>query len=343
MECFVGIDISLEQSSVCVVDPVGKVIREAKVSSDPESLVTFLRGLSDVGRVGLEAGALSEWLHAGLTEAGFDAVLLETRHVRAALSAVNVKTDRNDARGIAQLLRMGWYRSVHRKSAAAQEVRLLLTARKLLQKKVMDIDLGMRGLLRTFGLKVGKVSRGRFETRMRELIEGHAMLEQVIGALLTARSAMMTELVRLHRAMLKLVRQDDVCRRLMTTPGVGAIVALTFKAAVDDPARFKSSQALGAHFGLTPRKYQSGEKDVTGGITKAGDASVRTVLYEAANAIITLKVRPSSLKRWAMAIVKRRGAKRAKVALARRLSVILHRMWVDGTDFRFGEEAPAAA
>lgn len=344
MEYFVGIDVSLDQSSICVVDATGKLVREAKAASDPEVLGRTLAefGCKDA-RVGLEAGALSEWLYAGLTGAGIDAVLLETRHVQAALSAMAVKTDRNDARGIAQLLRLGWYKSVHAKSAGAQEIRMLLTGRKLLQRKLIDLELGMRGMLRAFGLKVGKVSRGRFEARLRALIDCNAMLETVIGGMLNARAALMAEFARLHRAVLKLVRVDDVCRRLMTTPGVGAIAAVTFKAAVDDPGRFRSSQALGAHFGLTPRKYQSGETDFTGHITKAGDASVRTVLYEAANAIITLKVRPSSLKTWALGVVKRRGAKRAKVALARKLSVILHRMWVDGTEFRSGREEVLAA
>ena len=344
MEHYAGIDVSLEQSSVCVVDATGKIVREAKVASEPEALVRFFRQVGvPVTRIGLEAGPLSQWLHAGLSEAGLEAVLLETRHVKAALSAMVVKTDRKDARGIAQLLRMGWYRPVHRKSPDAQEVRALLVGRKLLQAKLRDIELSIRGILRGFGLKVGEISKGKFAARVRELIAGHEMLEAVIGAMLTAREGLQAEFMRLHRQMLGIVRGDEICRRLMTVPGVGALVAVTFKAAVDDPTRFRSSKAVGAHFGLTPKRYQSGETDVIGGISKAGDAMVRTALYEAANVILSRPTRFSRLKRWAMEVAKRRGLKRAKVALSRKLAGVLHRMWVDGTDFRWGEQVQAAA
>ena len=225
MEHFAGIDVSLKDSSICVVDAAGRIVREAKVASEPEALVAWFRGLGfAVTRIGLEAGPLSQWLHAGLTGAGFEAVLLETRHVKAALSAMVVKTDRKDARGIAQLLRMGWFRPVHRKSADAQEVRALLVGRKLLQSKLRDVELSIRGILRGFGLKVGEVSKGRFAARIRELVAGHAMLETVTGAMLTAREALLAEFMRLHRRMLATVRADAVCRRLMTAPGVGALV-----------------------------------------------------------------------------------------------------------------------
>lgn len=342
MEYYAGIDVSLEQSSVCVVDAAGKIVREAKVTSEPEALARFLAGLGyPMARVGLEAGPLSQWLYMGLNEAGVATVLLETRHVRAALSAMVVKTDRNDARGIAQLLRMGWFRPVHCKSVGSQEIRSLLTGRKLLQAKLLDVELSIRGILRGFGLKVGSISRGRFAERVRELISGQEMLETVIGAMLTARASLWSEMTHLHRRLLEIVRDDVVCRRLMTVPGVGAVVALTFKAAVNDPSRFSSSKSVGAHFGLTPKKYQSGEIDVTGGISKTGDAQVRSVLYEAAQVMLTRSTRFSALKRWAMEVAKRRGMMRAKVALARKLATVLHRMWIDSIDFRFGKEAAA--
>src|SRR4051794_8387723 len=283
MDHYAGIDVSLERSSVCVVDATGRIIRETKVASEPEALVAFFGQLGlSLTRVGLEAGPLSQWLHAGLAGAGFEAVLLETRHVKAALSAMVVKTDRKDARGIAQLLRMGWYRPVHRKSPDAQEGRALLVGRKLPQAKLRDVELSIRGILRGFGLKVGEVGKGRFAARIEELIAGHEMLEAVIGAMLQAREGLRAEFARLHRRMLAIVRGDAVWRRLMTVPGVGALVAITFKAAVDDPGRFRTAKAVGAHFGLTPKRYQSGETDVTGGISKVGDATVRTALYERA-------------------------------------------------------------
>ncbi len=342
MEHYAGIDVSLERSSVCVVDATGRVVREAKVASEPAALVGFFRQLGlPVVRIGLEAGPLSQWLHAGLAKAGLEAVLLETRHVKAALSAMVVKTDRKEARGIAQLLRMGWYRPVHRKSPDAQEARALLVGRKLLQAKLRGVELSIRGLLRGFGLKVGEASKGRLAARVEELVAGQAMLETVIGAMLQAREGLQREFMRLHRRMLAIVRGDAVCRRLMTAPGVGALVAVTFKTAVDDPERFRTAKAVGAHFGLTPKRYQSGETDVIGAISKVGDAMVRAALHEAAHAMLTRTSRVSVLKCWALQVARRRGMKRAKVALARKLAGVLHRMWANATGFRWGKEAAA--
>ena len=339
MNHFVGIDVSLEQSSVCVVDAAGRTVREAKVGSEPGELARYLTGLPlAIERVGLEAGPLSQWLHARLAEAGFQVVLLETRHVKAALSAMVVKTDRRDARGIAQLLRMGWYRPVHCKSPPAQEVRALLVARKLLLGKLVDVDGGVRGILRGFGLKVGAVGQAGLPARVRELVEGHGFLQSVVEPLLAAREALRAQLARLHRRLLAIAKADEVCHRLMTVPGVGALVALTFRSGVDDPRRFRRSRSLGPHFGLTPRRYQSGETDITGGISRAGDVMVRTALYEAATVILTRAVRFSALKRWAVDVAARRGVKRARVALARKLSLVLHRIWIDGSTFRSGGE-----
>ena len=188
---------------------------------------------------------------------------------------------------------------------------------------------------------MGEVSKGRFAARVKELVAGHEMLETVVGAMLQAREGLQAEFMRVHRRMLAIVRGDGVCRRLMTVPGVGALVAVTFKTAVDDPGRFRTAKAVGAPFGLTPKRHQSGETEVSGAISKAGDATVRTALYEAANAMLTRTVRVSALKRWALEVAKRRGVKRAKVALARKLAGVLQRMWATGTDFRWGKEVIA--
>src|SRR5919112_1164267 len=266
MDYYAGIDVSLEQSRVCVVDATGKIVCEAKVASEPEALVRFFGQLSmRVTRIGLEAGPLSQWRHAGLSEAGLETVLLETRHVKAALSAMIVKTDRKDGRGIAQLLRLGWFRPVHCKSLPAQEMRALLTARKLLQTKRLDVEMSLRGVLRGFGLKVGPTTPKAFAARIRELVEGHPTLTVAAGALLAARETLGDQLRGLEKRLRDQAREDERARLLMTAPGVGVVVALTFAAAVDDPARFRSSKAVGAHFGLTPRKHQSGETDVAGG------------------------------------------------------------------------------
>ena len=334
MEHYAGIDVSLESASVCVVEAGGRIVREAKVASEPDALIAWFGKLAvEVSRIGLEAGPLSQWLYAGMREAGLPVELLETRHVRDAFKAMPVKTDRNDARGIAQLMRLGWFRPVHCKSLPAQELRAVLTARKLVQGKKHDIEMSLRGILRGFGLKVGPTTTRSFDGRVRELVEGHPTLLAVADALLLARATLGEQLGKLQTRLVSLARDDTRARLLMSTPGVGVLVALTYVAAIDDPARFRSSKAVGAHFGLTPKKYQSGETDVTGRISKIGDASVRTALYEAANVILTRPVKGSSLKSWAMRLAKRAGMRKAKVALARKLAVVLHRMLADGTRF----------
>jgi transposase len=340
MEHYAAIDVSLEWSSICVVDAAGRIVAEAKVRSEHEAVVGFFQasGLW-FARIGLEASPLSQWLHAGLVEAGLPTICIKTRHVRAALKAMTVKTDKNDARGMAQLMRMGWFRPVHVKTLLAQEIRALLTARRLLLAKLCDLETSLRGILRGFGLKVSPVSKGRFEARIRALVAGQAVLERVVESVLRVHAALRGEYASLHRELLASVRGDAVCRRLMTVPGVGAVVAMTFTSAIDRPGRFRHSKAVGAHFGLTPRKYQSGEVDRTGRISKVGDAAVRTMLFEAANIMLTRAARWSSLKVWALRVASRHGMKKAKVALARRLAVVLHRMWLDGTEFRWGSQA----
>jgi len=342
MKQYAGIDVSLEASSVCVVDADGWIVREAKVSSEPDALISWFAGHGEaIERIGLEAGPLSQWLYAGMREAGLPVELLETRHVRDAFKAMPVTTDRNDARGIAQLMRLGWFRPVHCKSLPAQELRAVLTARKLVQGKRHDIEMSLRGILRGFGLKVGPTTPRSFEGRVRQLVEGHPTLLAIADALLLARATLAEQLGKLQKRLVSLASDDTRTRLLMSTPGVGVLVALTYVAAIDDPARFRSSKAAGAHFGLTPKKYQSGETDITGRISKIGDASVRTALYEAANVILTRPVKGSTLKSWAMRVAKRAGMRKAKVALARKLAVVLHRMLADGTQFAADKAAAA--
>jgi transposase len=342
MTHYAGIDVSLETSSICIVDEAGAVVRELKAASEPEALAGALIGTKlPFGRVGLEAGPLSQWLHAGLAKAGLPVVLIETRRLRAATRTMPVKTDRIDARAIAQVVRTGWFRAVHVKSELSQETRALLTARKLLVGKLRDLDNGVRGLLRGFGLKVGRVSEGAFPFRARQLARGKPGLAAVIEPLLQAREALLAGRERLHHLVLAAVRNEPVCRRLMTVPGVGPVTALTFCSAVDDPARFSRSRAVGAHFGLTPRRHQSGETDRVGHISKQGDGLARQALYEAANVLLTRTSRWSVLKAWGMGVAKRAGMRRAKVAVARKLAVVLHAMWRDGAEFRWGKEAAA--
>jgi transposase len=285
---------------------------------------------------------LSQWLFSGLVEAGYPVICVETRHMKAALSAQINKSDRNDARGIAQMMRVGLYKPVHVKTLASQERRLLLANRKLLQSKMLDIERELRGTLRNFGLKVGVVSRGKFEARVIELIETQPRVAALARPLLVARRALREQFAVLHKLLLDAVRDDAVCRRLMTAPGVGAVVAFAFRATIDVPARFAHSKAVGAALGLTPRRYQSGEIDRTGRISKCGDATLRTLLYEAAQVLLT-RAHWSWLKAWGVKLARQRGMKRAIVATARRLAVILHRMWVDGTEFQYAKPQATAA
>jgi transposase len=335
MDHYAGIDVSLEYASVCVVEAGGKIVREGKVLSEPAALIVWFGSLGfGLTRIGLEAGPLSQWLYAAMKEAGLAVELLETRHVRDAFKAMPVKTDRNDARGIAQLMRLGWFRPVHCKSMAAQETRAVLTARKLIQVKLHDVEMSLRGILRGFGLKVGPTTPKRFEGRIKELVTGHPSLQGIADALLAVRAVLLREFNGFEKRVRNMARSNLQARLLMTTPAVGPIVALTYACAVDDPARFRSSKAAGAHFGLTPRKYQSGQTDRAGRISKIGDAGVREALYQAAHVMLTKAVKGCShLKSWAMRIARRAGMRKAKVALARKLAVILHRMLADAKPF----------
>ena len=345
MEHYAGIDVSLEQSSVCIVDGSGKIVREGKVASEPVALIEYFGSLGvTVSRIGLEAGPLSQWLYAAMKQAGLAVELLETRHVRDAFSAMPVKSDRNDARGIAQLMRLGWFRPVHCKSIAAQEVRAVLTARKLVQSKLRDVENSLRGILRGFGLKVGKTTARTFAGRIRELAAGQPNLETIAQALLNVHAVLLREFNGFERQVCGMARSHIQAKLLMTTPAVGPIVALTYASAIDDPARFGSSKQAGAHFGLTPKKYQSGQTNRDGRISKIGDASVREALYQAAHVMLTKPVKGcSQLKSWAMRIAKRAGMRKAKVALARKLAVIMHRMLADATQFNPVKAALAKA
>jgi transposase len=342
MDYFAGLDVSVKDTSVCIVDGTGKIVRETKVASEPDALLAVMRNpVYHFKRIGLEAGPLSQWLFSALGEANLPVICVETRHMRAVLKAQINKTDRNDARGIAQMMRVGLYRPVHVKTLRSQKLRMLLTHRKLLQSKAIAIENDLRGTLRNFGLKVGVVGTVRFEGRIKELIENFPDLVTLVEPLLVVRRVLREQIGILHRHVLTIVRDDEVCRRLMTVPGVGPVVALTYRATVDVPARFRKSKSVGAVFGLTCSRDQSGERDRPGAISRCGDEMMRVMLYEAAQSMLRSN-RWSWLKAWAMQVARRCGMKKAIVALARRLAVIMHRIWVDGTVFRWTREAAAA-
>jgi transposase len=343
---FAGLDVSLEEAAICVVDELGGTVREARGASEPEALVAFFRGLGlAMERIGLEACSLAAWLHEGLAAAGLPAVCVETRRAKAAMGAMPNKTDRNDARGLAQIVRTGWYRAVHVKSPACRSWRALLAARRLVLNKMRDVENGPRALLREAGLKLGRPARKEFAARVRELIGADAVLSASAEPLLGIIAAMTGELAQLTRRVLDIARAEPVCRRLMGVPGVGPLTALTFRATIDQPSRSRRSRDVGAHLGLTPKRYQSGESDVQGGISRCGDELAGTALHEAAHSLLVRSRKWSALRAWGMQVAKRRGMARARVAVARKLACVLHRMWADDAEFRWGKQdaAPIAA
>jgi transposase len=244
------------------------------------------------------------------------------------MGAMPNKTDRNDARGLAQIMRTGWYRAVHVKSPSCRSWRALLTARRMVLNKRRDVENGVRALLREAGLKVDTPSRKDFPARVRKLAAGDALLllTGLVESLLSVIRIMTDEVARLTKRVLDEVRVEPTCRHLMTVPGVGPLTSLAFRATVDRPYRFRRFRDVGAHLGLTPRRYQSGETDVQGRISRCGDELARTALYETAHSLLTRSTKWCSLRAWGMQVAKRRGMARARVAVARKLAVILHRM-----------------
>ena len=339
MKYFAGLDVSLDETAICVVDEKGRIAREVRAASEPDALVEALQGMGlALERIGLEACSLTAWLHEGLTQAGLPAICIETRQAHAAMQTMPNKTDRNDARALAQIMRTGWFRQVHVKSRQCRLWRSLLVARRTVLNEMRSIENVVRAILREAGIKLGTPSRTGFAHRVRELVGGDALVMPIVEPLLTILATMLRELARLTKQVFDIVRVEKVCRRLLGAPGVGPITALAFRATIDQPDRFRRSRQVGAHLGLTPARYQSGETDIQGKISRCGDELARTALYEAAHTLLVRSRKWSSLRAWGMKIAKQRGMARARVAVARKLAVVLHRMWSDDSEFCFGKE-----
>jgi transposase len=334
MEEYVGLDVSMEETSVCVMDAAGEIIWEGKAATEPGELVRTLHLRAPAAvKVGLETGPLSTWLWHALREAHVPVVCLDARHAQAALSMRINKTDKNDAAGLAQLVRMGWYREVKVKQLATHVEGALLASRALLVRQRCELENQIRGLLKNFGLRI-KATKGRaFGQSVAALADKQPVLREMVLALLAAWSSLRLQIAVLSRRVEQQAIGDPVCRRLMTMAGVGKLTALAFRAAIDDPGRFRHSADVGAYLGLTPRRYASGEIDRMGRISRCGDALTRSYLYEAANVMLTRSRGSNPLKAWGLKLAKRAGWKKARVALARKMAVVLHCMWRDGTDF----------
>jgi len=340
MNLYAGLDVSLKETAVCIMDQDGEMVLECKALSDPKALDDVLSAYAGaLKRVGIEACAVGGWLQVELAQRGYEAILMETHHTHVALKTMRNKTDRNDARGIAQLMRTGWFKAVHVKSAEAQRFRTLLGCRKLVVRKLVDTENEIRGTLRGFGLKTGNGSRGEFAGRVKTLTQHQdPLIQEIMARLLAIREVLLEQRRQMDALVLKTVRADEVCTRFMRIPGVGPIAELSFRFGVDDPRRFSRSRTVGAHFGMTPRKFQSVETDYDGRISRCGDRDVRQALYDAAGSLLRRCQKHSALRAWGLRIAKRTCLQKAIVAVSRKLAIIMHRMWIDGTEFRWKKD-----
>ena len=342
MDHYVGLDVSLEETCVCVIDQEGKKLWQGKTSSEPTHIAKLVKNKApDAVMIGFEAGPLSTWHWHELKNMGLPVVCLDARHAKAALSMQLNKTDANDAFGLAQIVRTGWYREVKVKSMDAHLIKTLLIARSNLVQIRTKITNQTRGILKTFGLVLGKASGAAFKERVNQLTKDELELDAIIQSLLAVWERACLHIELMDKQIRAFTTNNQDCKRLMTIPGVGHLTAMAYMAVIDDPKRFKKSSSVGAYLGLTPRRYKSGEVDISGRISKCGNAMMRSYLFEAANVILTRTTKWSKLKAWAAKLAKKTGAKKAKVALARKLAVIMHRMWIDGSDFRWTDKATA--
>jgi transposase len=339
---YVGIDVSLEEVWLCVMDEAGDIVREGKVVSDPDAIRDWLLAHAPRAiKIGIETGPTSTWLWHALRGRDLPVICVDARHAKRVLSLQLNKNDRNDARGLARLMRSGWYKEVRVKSLDSHLVRATLASRALLVATRRDVQNQIRGLLKTHGLVVGKAYGKLFAARVRELLASSPALLPAIEPLLDVRDELGRHIDALDRQTMAWARDDEACQRSMSVPGIGPITSLAFHTAIEDPGHFRRSRSVGAFFGLTPRRYQPGEIDRSGRISKCGDRMVRTCLFEAAGVLLTRVQAWSSLKAWGVRLAKTIGFKKAKIAVARKLAVILHRMCLDGTTFRPGKEQAA--
>lgn len=343
MTCYVGLDVSQKMTAICVVNEVGQRLWRGQCRSMPSEIEASVRRHAGVeARIGLETGPMTPWLVHELRGLHLDVVCLDARHARAALKMQLNKNDQNDAEGLAQIMRTGWYRSVHVKSFEAHRARALLGARSQLVGMTTRLSNHIRGVLKTFGLLPGAVRGLPFDRRVDVLLADQPDLAPIVRPMLTAWRRLREQIAVFDKAIGAIVKQSATCRLLMSVPGIGALSVLAYISTVEEPMRFSRSRSVGAHLGLTPRQYQSGETDRSGRISRCGDHLARTLMYEAAVVILTRVKRSSQLKEWALAIARRSGFGKARVALARKLSVILHSIWKSGAPFRWSAPAMSA-
>jgi transposase len=334
MEYFAGLDVSMKETHICVVDRDGDVAFEGKAATSPAAIAAELVRAPATKRIVFETGRMAPMLYHGLDALGLPVVCIESRQAYQALKSLAThKTDRNDARGLAHLARTGFFKPVHVKSLPAHAVRALIIARKKLVGQRVTLENQIRGLAVVFGVRLPRGLSPAFAAQVIGSSKGVVGLSGAMCGLLAARNAVLEAITTIDRDLKRLARSSEPCQRLMTIPGVGQLTALAFIAALDQPERFRRSRDVGAYLGLVPRRYQSGEVDYTGSISKCGDRRVRTLLYEAANVMLTRYRGDLALKDWALGIARRSTMRKARIALARRLAIIMHAMLRHGTEF----------
>lgn len=330
---YCGIDLASKASAICVMEQGQRIVLEGECETDEDGFRQALKGYQGL-RCVLEASPLSEWAAQLLEGLSHEVIVIDPRKAKAVLRTKK-KTDQLDARNLARMAATGWYTKVHRKSAEARLLRSHLKARKGLVDTIGQQNSRIRGLLRAHGIRVGQVADGRFEQRVVDCIQRRCPeLMTAIRPLLDSWRCVRRSLAQLTRHLRQRVRRDPVCRLLMTAPGVGPLVSSAYLATIDDPRRFAGGDQVGAYVGLVPSVHQSGETEYRGPITKEGDALLRWLLVEAAHVLMTRCRGDSALKRWGKRIERRKGAAKAKVAVARKLAMILHRMWLTNTPFQ---------
>ena len=340
MRHYAGLDISMKETAVCIVDEAGKIVTEGFVPTDPTSIAEFLKrtGLT-IEKVALESGCLSHWLIKELQQNNIPAICVDARHIAAVLSTTINKTDKNDARGIANALRCNMYREVYAKSTHSIEQKTLLKARGTLVDQRTHFTNTIRGLLKAFGIRLScSATTNLFFTHVREQIT--ALSEPVrfsIEELLAIAEKLHARIKEFNKRVKGLIAEDEQAKRLQTVPGIGPITAMCFKAEIDNPERFQRSRSVGAYLGMTPTQYSSGETQRQGRISKCGSRELRHLLMEAGFVVLTRSTRWSKLKVWGTKLMKKHGIKKAALAVGRKLAVIMHRMLITGDEFIYGE------
>lgn len=341
MKYYAGLDVSMKATNICIVNEEGARIFESKTSTDPQAIYEELsKGCVGLEKVGLETGSLSKYLAKGLKALGMNAIPIDARKMAAILSVTVNKTDKNDARGIADAMRCNHYKAVNIRSDEDDAKRIFLNSRETLVESRGLLKNTVRGFLKTYGIRLGEVSHETFAKTVQD--SWATILPEArigIGSLLKSYEAMHEEIKKLDMALNQLCKQDEDVKRLMTIPGVGMVVALTYKSDMGEATRFKKSETVGAYYGMTPRQYSSGETVKLGRVSRCGSKTVRKLLTEAGIVLLTRTKAWSSLKVWGLKIQKKHGFKKAAVAVGRKLAVIMHRMLVTGESFRFSNKA----